>query len=347
MFIDESVVQYQRPDPCSSFTRSLLQLDRKLTGEGAHLAIIDYGFHEEALQRGRQLRFTFHDHLGQVEPHKGEEIMRQREHGTSAAAIAAGLDVAGIHDKTGYRFEGVAYKANIQCYSLECKDITYQLQQIKAYNEKEANKKCREECETNDCEDCKRKRKMIDVVSISQLADQSQSLDEVLNEIAKQGTLIFAGVGNDSVRQKPGYPAIHPAVIGVGSLERDCTISGFTSKGNDSSSDVYTYGNVLAINGNKIKTSESGKPMAPIFEVVECRGTSFATPAVAGLACLAIQCAKKEFVNIDRTHWRAIIFSFLKNSEVKITVARRDFIAPIKKKFGEYLANKHIADLTI
>lgn len=119
-----------------------------------------------------------------------------------------------------------------------------------------------------------------DVVSISCGSDKEPDIDteirEVIDTLKHQKTCIFAASGNDGNQKHVQYPARLPNVISVGSLTVHANLAeNARSKGID----VYCYGDgVMAPWGGGINV---------------LTGSSFATPAVAGLACLALQCAKK------------------------------------------------------
>ena len=308
-----------------------MQLDGfKWSGKGVHLAIIDYGFNKGALANGRKYkknRFTFVDdqtvEIGNDENFLkvAEKIGKGRRHGTIAAVIAAGHEFCGYEKEESAVYNlciaGVAYETVVQCHSLEKKNIGQALAEIQKFN--------------NECSE------KIDVVSISQISDRSDFLVKILTEIrVEQHTLIFAGSGNDP-QIPPRFPANHKDVISVGSLQKNgrdvskfsCTKSPYA--------DVYTYGEVLAIDGEECK-SFGKQQEPPPFKLENREGTSFATPAVAGLACLAIQWGKQEYKHIDRKNRNQLIFQFFKHvdHEPKKVTSASDFIKSLKPFFDKY-----------
>ena len=178
---------------------------------------------------------------------------------------------------------------------------------------------------------------IFDVVSMSLYMNQTPALDEVIGEILDQGTIIVAGTSNEGDTTEMGYPACLPDVVSVGSLDRKGKLSNFTLE--DNHCDVYTFGEVLA-------------PMADGREenkdLVLVKGTSFATPAVAGLVCLVIQHAKDNKIDnksssleIDnRRERKKIIMSFFKRKRggphFKLMSAEKDFLAAVKKDFDNF-----------
>ena len=109
---------------------------------------------------------------------------------------------------------------------------------------------------------------------------------DVINEIEdrlerlKDKTIIVAAAGNSGNNVPVSYPARHPGVISVGALDVNFKPSGFSAENKDV--DTYYCGEVLA------PCSDSTKRMLKIST-----GTSMATPGIAGLVCLLMQCAKK------------------------------------------------------
>lgn len=180
-------------------------------------------------------------------------------HGTAVAAIAAGRRFKGYW-KADMNFpSGVAPQSEVTCYSI-----------TPTNSFGEILKKILKE-------------KKYDVVSISQIYKQAgKEINATVHEISEDGTLIFAGAGNGGIRTEIGYPASHKDVISVGSLNWFGDFSEFTHK-KPPLPDVYTYGEVLVPDGELLEKKPKLLPM---------KGTSMATPAAAGLACLAVEYAK-------------------------------------------------------
>lgn len=104
--------------------------------------------------------------------------------------------------------------------------------------------------------------------------------DDIRREIRNlsKNTSIFAAAGNDGNQLPLTYPACLPEVISVGSLHVNAKLARNARK---KGVDVYCYGDGVVV------PCRSGR------ELKVGHGSSIATAVAAGLACLAIQCAKQ------------------------------------------------------
>jgi len=112
-----------------------------------------------------------------------------------------------------------------------------------------------------------------DVINLS-LAGPASSflLEDAVNYAVESGVVVIAAAGNNG---SPGawYPAAYPAVIAVGSVEKDLTQSSFSNYGDNI--------DVLAPGRDILTTSSNGD-----YQLMT--GTSFAAPLVSGIAALAL-----------------------------------------------------------
>lgn len=338
------------------FTRSLLFLDINkdvLNGKGIRLAIIDDGFHKEnpAFYIGKSGRDRFKFKYNEATIKLGENFGATRDaltegriHGTAVAAIAAGRDFEGVVSKEQEMYPGmypggVAQEAEVTCYSYRTNA------EANASNvgpprapPPPAVRPAADDSHTplpkyspaDDNDDAILKilkeikdKNEFDVVSMSVCMDQTEKLDTVIGEILQQGTLIFAGTSNERNMCGKGYPALLGGVVSVGSLDDKGGLSKFTWV-KVPYCDVYTFGEVLVPEADKDR------------EIIKLKGTSFATPAVAGLACLALQYANdKKLCRLCRGEK---IMSFFKRKRegaapFMLTSAKEDFLTVIKKDF--------------
>lgn len=185
-------------------------------------------------------------------------------HGTAVTAIVAGKKFDGFFKKCLKYPGGVAPGAEVTCFSITNENSVAQI--LRRVSEEE-NK--------------------FDVISMS-LVYEGNDLDAIIEQNLDRGTLIFAGAGNVGNRGEIGYPARLKDVVSVGSLTCFGKPSDFTQD-KEPYADVYTYGEVLVPSG--IDLGGDGRVL---LELQACKGTSMATPAAAGLACLAIEYAKRK-----------------------------------------------------
>ena len=135
-----------------------------------------------------------------------------------------------------------------------------------------------------------------DVVSISLGGHEKvnnvmeEKFRKVIREIKDKGTMIFAAAGNIGELGPICFPARLDGVIKVGATDR----LGYILPTSRSGLDIYCCGEVRA-------PTNDGR-----YSLTTERGSSNATAAAAGLACLLIQAAKdkeydyKEFRHTDR-----------------------------------------------
>jgi subtilisin family serine protease len=109
-----------------------------------------------------------------------------------------------------------------------------------------------------------------------------QPYGDELATLRKMGVFITAASGNDGI-STPGinYPAADPNVVGVGSVNGNDVISGFTSRAGDL--DLLAPGD-----GIVAPSEEGGRPV-----YMRGSGTSYAAPVVAGAAMLLHQANPK------------------------------------------------------
>jgi hypothetical protein len=293
------------------------------------------------------------------------DVIDGLHHGTAVAAIAAGVHYVKGY-QAPYRYKdvyhpggnvrypgGIAPQAEVTCYRYRTKPKPDTIRPpanspVASDKTTSANGGNRQKYRTNDLSqvsDSDPIRKILeeiagkedgekfDVVSISVTMDQTDGLDKVIKDIAEQGTLIFAGTSNEGGHCGRGYPAcLSKHVISVGSIDPKTNRSDFTWK-NKPYCDVYTYGEVLVPTGERNREG--------LLQVEFLRGSSFATPAVAGLACLAIDYAIKKGTTL-RYQRRNKIFVFFKmrsdkgKKKFKLKSAEKDFLVPIQKWFTHY-----------
>lgn len=113
----------------------------------------------------------------------------------------------------------------------------------------------------------------IAVVNVSLVGPPDQLLERVVREVVARGCLVVAAVGNDGPAARPLYPAAWPGVVGV--------------------TGVDARGRVLAEaeRGVQVKFAAPGADMVAARAgagYLRVRGTSFASPIVAGLLALTL-----------------------------------------------------------
>jgi subtilisin family serine protease len=132
----------------------------------------------------------------------------------------------------------------------------------------------------------------VDIISISLgTPDSYEPLQNLIDEAAEKGILIFAAAGNSGSRAYE-YPASCFSAIAVGSVNVARQPSDFNTR-NDSVV-VFAPGERL-----RLPTGHDG-------ELEEYNGTSFSTPWAAGLACLVLQNARLQDSNVKLTRRQMI-----------------------------------------
>ena len=118
-------------------------------------------------------------------------------------------------------------------------------------------------------------------------ADAATMNEDAINYAHEHGVIVIAAAGNECTSEK-SYPACNDHVIGVGALEKNSSteeayFSNFNSNSDTATSnnnvDVMAPGYVYAPGAYGTKTSKT-------LGYDETAGTSFASPIVAGAACL-------------------------------------------------------------
>ncbi|MFN3913123.1 S8 family serine peptidase [Hyphomonas sp.] len=104
------------------------------------------------------------------------------------------------------------------------------------------------------------------VINISLTGPANPVLETVVNEIARDGALIIAAVGNSGPATKPGFPAAYDSVMGITAV--------------DSSGAPYIY----AARGAQVELSAEAVAIAPGAGGEKLSGTSFAAPRISALA---------------------------------------------------------------
>lgn len=309
-----------KPKPCSDlpmdikpFTRTLLSIDEDnitLTGKKVRLAIIDQGFDKDVLTLKRPFnskKFTF------------ENATMCHIHGTVVATIASGLKFNGfcIDQTISMKYpQGVAPKADVSLYSLgEGYTIGHLLRKISKANPK------------------------FDIISISMIQDRdNMNLDKVIKEISNEGTIIFAGSGNGGDREPILYPASLPDVVSVGALRPKGQISD-CSRDQPPYSDVYVYGEVLVPSLKDL----GGDAIHFFPELFLATGTSMATPAAAGLACLAIQYAIEQGFTDRKDRRQKLLPLFQPEGRKEKWIHKimncKEFMEKVEKEFKEVIVS--------
>lgn len=109
------------------------------------------------------------------------------------------------------------------------------------------------------------------VINISLSGPPNRVLETVVNEIARDGTLIVAAVGNSGPATRPGYPAAYDSVMGITAV--------------DSAGAPYIY----AARGPQVELSAEAVSIGATSTGESLSGTSFAAPRVTALAATLIQ----------------------------------------------------------
>lgn len=111
-------------------------------------------------------------------------------------------------------------------------------------------------------------RERVPVINVSLVGPANAMLEAVVARVTERGHLIVAAVGNDGPSAPPLYPAAYPDVIGVTAVDARQRVL------------------VEAERGPQVKFAAPGADMAaacPPGKYLAVRGTSFASPIVAGL----------------------------------------------------------------
>lgn len=316
------------------------------TGKNVRLAIIDQGFEKKnAAFKHKKKKFDieglkhFQVDCKKENPcDKLDALAEYRQHGTAVAAIAFGHCFQVALENSKYP-GGIAPDVEVTCY--DYKNPNDNPTSVPPHVNHTPLPKLQDGDDTilEILKEISNAPKKFHVISMSVYMNRTRSLDDVIDKILKQGTLIIAGSSNEGrVGGRMGYPACMPGVISVGSLEANGNfLSKFTWM-NDPYCDVYTFG--------EVKVPKVDKDS----EVKLVKGTSFATPAVAGLVCLAIEYAKAK--NIGRHDRQNIIMKFFKNKQnswrswikswfgvhghFMLVSAEKDFLAVLRKDFDNF-----------
>ncbi len=116
-------------------------------------------------------------------------------------------------------------------------------------------------------------REQVPVVNISLVGAQSVLLTGLVRAMSARGHLLVAAVGNDGPAAPPLYPAAYPEVVGVTGVDANDRVLPEACRGEQVD---------FAAPGAGIRAAQPGGGFA------EVRGTSFATPIVAGLLAGAL-----------------------------------------------------------
>ena len=88
----------------------------------------------------------------------------------------------------------------------------------------------------------------IDIINVSLgLPSYSDTIQDIINKLAKRGVIIVAAAGN---KEETMYPALYNNVISVGATDDNGNIEPYSAP-----ADVYTYGTVTIDNTTYIGTS--------------------------------------------------------------------------------------------
>jgi subtilisin family serine protease len=117
-------------------------------------------------------------------------------------------------------------------------------------------------------------REHVPVINVSLVGPPNVMLENVVRLVIARGYLIVAAVGNDGPAAPPLYPASYPDVVGVTAV------------------DARERALLEACRGRQVKFAAPGADMSaanPAQSFAAVRGTSFASPIVAGLLAEAVR----------------------------------------------------------
>jgi subtilisin family serine protease len=117
-------------------------------------------------------------------------------------------------------------------------------------------------------------REHVPVINVSLVGPPNVMLENVIRLVIAHGHVVVAAVGNDGPAAPPLYPASYPDVVGVTGV------------------DAHQRVLLEACRGRQVKFSAPGADMSaanPAQSYVVVRGTSFASPIVAGLLAEALR----------------------------------------------------------
>ena len=253
---------------------------KKVNGKGKVIAIIDTGLkkNHKAFD-GKNIVHRNFIEVGNCDDTTDLDTIQY--HGTKCAAIAAGSYFANCTDKEGVPARkdifpgGVAPEADLIICRVsnreDPKPFIKALKWIANYEDEETGRH-------------------VDVVSLSfrfpqEISDKDQEeMEKEIDNLNHRGTLCVAAAGNDGKREENpiGFPAIFGKVICVGAHNRHGIAADFTAQGNNI--------HAMAPGVNVWAPACSNNPKYERMKAMEiCDGTSYASPAIAGLICLLQQ----------------------------------------------------------
>ncbi|MET0930370.1 MAG: S8 family serine peptidase [Aeromicrobium sp.] len=136
-------------------------------------------------------------------------------------------------------------------------------------------------------------RKGADVINLSLAGDEPDGqMEAAIAYAIRKGVVVVAAAGNSGCGQpksySPAYPAAYPGVIGVGAIDRNARVAGYSNCG--------SYIDVVAP-GSSIVSTTTYRPQYQLgceYGLSYCRlsGTSMATPYAAAAAAILISRSK-------------------------------------------------------
>jgi subtilisin family serine protease len=117
-------------------------------------------------------------------------------------------------------------------------------------------------------------REHVAVINVSLVGPANVMLENVIRMVISRGHVVVAAVGNDGPAAPPLYPASYPDVVGVTAVDARQRVL------------------LEACRGRQVKFSAPGADMSaanPAQSYAMVRGTSFASPIVAGLLAEAVR----------------------------------------------------------